>query len=553
MTWWSNLRRLGHIAAVLVKHLLAHVVGALSVRWTWLVRRLPHSTLSGPERLRTLFEDLGGTFIKFGQMLALQPDILPFAYCNALFNLLDRITPFGFEQVEKIFVNEFGSSPAEIYDHFDPQPIATASIGQVYVAYLGGRKVAVKVQRPSVQTDFAGDIRLMAVAIRLINTLRFKRLYWMIEPMSEFVAWTREELDYRCEARYIEQIHRHSKDNAKESVPIVFWEYTTHCILTIGFLEGVTVLDYIRALEAGDELLVQRLRAMGFEPNQFARNIIENFLTDAFRHGMFHADLHPANLMICSDNTVGYIDYGITGVLSPYLRRHLVALTLAYSRGDLDGMYTLFFKVSALEANSDAEGFRSGLRALAGEWYMMEGKNRRLIKNITLVMLDLLKLSHKTGIWPERDVIKYIRSSIAIDGLITRFAPAFDVGKYLEMVCDRYLTWQMRQELVAFDTLVEWSSSSGHLMRDGALRAATFLQRVSSGELPAHAEFSTVSEESDGAGRQAVQLAAIVFSISVLMMITGETVQFGVNLFTAEVLLMAAAAAMLLRTIRKLI
>jgi ubiquinone biosynthesis protein len=553
MTWWSNLRRLGHIAAVLVKHLLAHVVGALSVRWTWLVRRLPHSTLSGPERLRTLFEDLGGTFIKFGQMLALQPDILPFAYCNALFNLLDRITPFGFEQVEKIFVNEFGSSPAEIYDHFDPQPIATASIGQVYVAYLGGRKVAVKVQRPSVQTDFAGDIRLMAVAIRLINTLRFKRLYWMIEPMSEFVAWTREELDYRCEARYIEQIHRHSKDNAKESVPIVFWEYTTHCILTIGFLEGVTVLDYIRALEAGDELLVQRLRAMGFAPNQFARNIIENFLTDAFRHGMFHADLHPANLMICSDNTVGYIDYGITGVLSPYLRRHLVALTLAYSRGDLDGMYTLFFKVSALEANSDAEGFRSGLRALAGEWYMMEGKNRRLIKNITLVMLDLLKLSHKTGIWPERDVIKYIRSSIAIDGLITRFAPAFDVGKYLEMVCDRYLTWQMRQELVAFDTLVEWSSSSGHLMRDGALRAATFLQRVSSGELPAHAEFSTVSEESDGAGRQAVQLAAIVFSISVLMMITGETVQFGVNLFTAEVLLMAAAAAMLLRTIRKLI
>jgi ubiquinone biosynthesis protein len=553
MTWWSNLRRLGHIAAVLVKHLLAHVVGALSVRWTWLVRRLPHSTLSGPERLRTLFEDLGGTFIKFGQMLALQPDILPFAYCNALFNLLDRITPFGFEQVEKIFVNEFGSSPAEIYDHFDPQPIATASIGQVYVAYLGGHKVAVKVQRPSVQTDFAGDIRLMAVAIRLINTLRFKRLYWMIEPMSEFVAWTREELDYRCEARYIEQIHRHSKDNAKESVPIVFWEYTTHCILTIGFLEGVTVLDYIRALEAGDELLVQRLRAMGFEPNQFARNIIENFLTDAFRHGMFHADLHPANLMICSDNTVGYIDYGITGVLSPYLRRHLVALTLAYSRGDLDGMYTLFFKVSALEANSDAEGFRSGLRALAGEWYMMEGKNRRLIKNITLVMLDLLKLSHKTGIWPERDVIKYIRSSIAIDGLITRFAPAFDVGKYLEMVCDRYLTWQMRQELVAFDTLVEWSSSSGHLMRDGALRAATFLQRVSSGELPAHAEFSTVSEESDGAGRQAVQLAAIVFSISVLMMITGETAQLGVNLFTAEVLLMAAAAAMLLRTIRRLI
>ena len=111
MTWWSNLRRLGHIAAVLVRHLLAHVLDAVSVRWPWLAQRLPHSTLSGPERLRTLFEDLGGTFIKFGQMLALQPDILPLAYCNALFNLLDRITPFGFEQVEKIFVDEFGKRP----------------------------------------------------------------------------------------------------------------------------------------------------------------------------------------------------------------------------------------------------------------------------------------------------------------------------------------------------------------------------------------------------------------------------------------------------------
>jgi ubiquinone biosynthesis protein len=553
MTWWSNLRRLGHIALVLTRHLLAHAAGTLAGRWPWLARRLPQSTPSGPERLRMLFEDLGGTFIKFGQMLALQPDILPLAYCNALFNLLDRIAPFGFEQVEEIFRGEFGRRPTEIFSHFEPEPIATASIGQVYVAYLGEQKVAVKVQRPSVQTDFAGDIRLMAVAIRLINMLRLKRLYWMIEPMSEFVAWTREELDYRCEARYLEQIRRNARDNAKESVPMVFWEYSAHSILTIEFLEGVTVLDYIRALETGDELMVQRLRAMGFEPNQFARNIIENFLTDAFRHGMFHADLHPANLMICSDNTVGYIDYGITGVLSPYLRRHLVALTLAYSRGDLDAMYTLFFKVSALAANSDPEGFRSGLRALAGEWYMMQGQKRRLIKNITLVMLDLLKLSHKTGVWPERDVIKYIRSSIAIDGLITRFAPAFDVGKYLEMVCDRYLTWQARQELLAFDTIVEWSSSSGHLVHDGALRAAAFLQRVASGELPLHAQFSTTGEASDGTERRIVQLAAILFSVTLLMVGTGETVQFGVNLFTAEVLLMAATAAMLLQRLRKVL
>src|SRR5215510_6249187 len=382
MTWWSNLRRLGHIAAVLVRHLLAYVLDAVSVRWPWLTQRLPHHTLSGPERLRTLFEDLGGTFIKFGQMLALQPDILPLAYCNALFNLLDRITPFGFEQVEKIFVDEFGGRPVEIFAHFDPEPIATASIGQVYIAYLGEQKVAVKVQRPSVKTDFAGDIRLMTIAMHLITALHVKPLYWLLEPMREFVAWTREELDYRCEARYMEHTRRHAGDNAKEHVPAVFWEYTTHGILTIEFLEGVTVLDYLRALAAGDELMQQRLHSMDFEPNQFASNIIENFLADAFRHGMFHADLHPANLMIGRENTVGYIDFGITGVLSPYLRRHLVALTLAYARGDLDGMCASFFKVSARDADSDVEGFRRGLSMLAGDWYIVEGKVRHLRKNI---------------------------------------------------------------------------------------------------------------------------------------------------------------------------
>ena len=97
--------------------------------------------------------------------------------------------------------------------------------------------------------------------------------------------------------------------------------------------EGDTMLAYLRALESPDEQLVDGLRAIGFEPDHTARNIIDNFLGDVFQHGMFHADLHPANLMILPDNTVGYIDFGITGTISKYSRRNLVALTLAYTRG----------------------------------------------------------------------------------------------------------------------------------------------------------------------------------------------------------------------------
>jgi predicted unusual protein kinase regulating ubiquinone biosynthesis (AarF/ABC1/UbiB family) len=250
---------------------------------------------------------------------------------------------------------------------------------------------------------------------------------------------------------------------------------------------------------------------------------------------------------------VGYIDFGITGVISSYMRQHLVALTLAYARGDLDGMFAAFFKVSALDTQADPEGFRRGLQRLSGEWYVMEGKERRLLKNITLVMLDLLKLSRQTGVWPERDVIKYIRSAIAIDGLITRFAPTFDVGQYLEMVCNSYLKWHGRREIFAFDTLVNLSSASAHLLHDGALRAVALLDRVASSEVQAIARGGVATAGSDSARRQAVLTAGLVCSVALLMTVTGEQVQFGVNLFTAEVVLMAVAATRLVRTLYRLI
>lgn len=549
----SSLRRLLHIIAVVTRHVLAHALSVQLARWPKLLRHLSITRLSGPERLRFVFEDLGGTFIKFGQMLALQPDILSLEYCNALFDLLDRCAPFDYADVERIFVEELGKTPSEIFDCVETQPLATASIGQVHVGFLGGRKVAIKVQRPSVDTDFAGDIRLMVATVRLIKRLRLRFIYWMIEPVSEFVAWTREELDYRCEARYMEQLRRNVRNNLNERVPEVIWEYSTRRILVAEFLEGDTVLAYMRATETHDELMFHRLKSSGFDARQVARHIIDNFLGDAFQHGIFHADLHPANLMILPGNVVGYVDFGITGVISRYSRQNLVALTLAYTRGDLEGMCEAFFKVSAIDRDSDPQRFRNGLKRLADGWYEMSGKRRQLRKNFTLVMLDMLRLSRATSIWPERDVIKYIRSSIAIDGLITRFAPGFDVGHHLEVVCDSYLKWQVRKSLFAYNTLISWASSSEHLMRDGPFRAAGFLRRIAKGEMPVSGDIGGASMRGDQALQQrTVQLGATVFVVALIITLTGEPVRLGVNLFTAELVVIASAAIMLLRTIRKL-
>ena len=554
-TAWLNLLRMAWILRVLASHALANLLGARLERWPRLARRLPPGVLPEPERLRRIFEDLGGTFLKLGQMLALQPDILPFAYCNALFNLMDRVAPFPYEEVDRIVREELGAGPGELFDSFDRRPIATASIGQVHAATLEGRALAVKVQRPSVEAEFQGDIRLMAAGVRLIRTLRIRKLEWLVEPLTEFVSWTREELDYRYEARYIERLRANARRNDRERIPALLPERSTRRVLTVEFLSGTTVLDYLRALDAGDEVTLARVRAVGFEPDAFARNIIDNFLGDAFQHGMFHADLHPANLIILPDNVVGYIDFGITGVLSTYSRRHLVALTFAYTRGDLDGMCAAFFKISAFHARSDPKAFRDGLAQLALGWYERDGDQVRLKKNFTLIMLDMLILSRATGILPERDVVKYIRSSIAIDGLITRFAPDFDLGLYLEAVCDRLMRTEAQRSLFSFNRLADWSAASLHLLSDGPIRGAELLRRLAAGDLPVAADVVVGSHRSEGGktlGNPAVQLAALLLALAALIAFAGGEPRLGVNLFTAEMLVFAATLGTLVRRVVRL-
>jgi ubiquinone biosynthesis protein len=552
MTARVQAARLLHILRVLVHHGLAFVVVRYARFWPWLPARVALARLTGPQRFRRLFEDLGGGFIKFGQMLALQPDIVSLEYCDELFDLLDRIAPFPVEHVERTFREELGRSTAELFDEFDPEPLATASIGQVHIAVLHGRKVAVKVQRPSVDADFMGDIRLTAFAVRMISRLQLKAFYWTLEPMREFVAWTREELDYRREARYADRLRRNADSNAFERVPEVFWDLTTRRTLVIEFLPGMTVLNYMRAIAAGDDWTPHKLRASGFDPSTFARHIIDNFLGDAFQYGVFHADLHPANLLILPGNVVGYVDFGITGVLSRYSRRYLVAMTLAYTRTDVNGMTDAYFKLTSSEPDADPARFRAVLAELSQEWYEGEGARTVFKKNFTLVMLDMLTASRTTGIRPERDVIKYIRSAIAADGLITRFAPGFDVGRHLEEVCQRWVAWEARRATLQYDTFTSLAASSAHLAEDGLTRATSVLRRIVDGETLARVDITTTGRRGDRLRRRTLRVSGVVVAFTALFELTGAPVRLGVNLFTAEAVLVVGALLALGDSVRRL-
>jgi ubiquinone biosynthesis protein len=552
----GSLARLARIVRVLARHGVSVRMKSWVERWPFLTRRFPSTTLSRPDRLRVMLEEVGGTFIKFGQMLALQPDILPREYCNALFDLLDRIEPFSYAEVERVIVEELGETPDKLFDSFDREPLSTASIGQVHVAWLRGKKVAVKVQRPNVESEFMGDIRLMLLAMSLVRGLRLRSLAWILEPMGEFVSWTQEELDYRMEARYAEYILAHAIDNPVETVPRVYGPFTTQRVLVEEFLPGVTLLEYLRAREVGDELKARRLEPAGFDRARFASNVIDNFLGDAFQHGIYHADLHPANLLILDDNVVGYVDFGITGVMSRHARRRLMAMTLALAQGDMELLHDEFLRISGFGPNADLSSFRRGLDEMAGVWYDTDfGGDRKLNVNFTRIMGDMLTLSRRYGVLPERDIVKYIRSAIAIDGLVTRFEPDFEVGRYLAESCARYLAWETHREALTPERFLDWTTSAGMLATSGLQRSSKLLDRIADGD------FFSGGREEDNSSQlalrvRALQLAGAAFAGTLLMLAGGPGTPLeltpGVNLWTAQVCFVAGATLLLGVTLRRL-
>ncbi len=438
----SYFRRAGELGWIATRQLLGFA-------WD---RFRGHPGPSGPERLRSSLEEMSGSFLKFGQILSLQVDTLPRAYCDVLLDLLDRVPPFAAEGVRGVFREEFDKAPEDLYREFDYTPVAAASIGQVHEARLfDGTRVAVKVQRPGIREVFTRDAVLLNAFVRLVFFLRLKTLYFMRDPLREFNEWIQDELDYRTEAHYAELLERNSRQTPTECVPEIRWDLTTRRVLTMGFLEGYSVREYLRIREREDEEKLAELREIGFDPSIFVSNVIRNFVSDALKFGVFHADLHPANLLILRNNQVGYVDFGIVGHLTPEARRKIIQMTLGYVRGQNDEIFSSFLAVSEITPHADLEGFRRELERRSGKWYREPpiAGIPQFGRSLTMLMIDLLTLCRSFGVLPKREMIKYIRSLFLADGLVSRLAPGLDYGPHLQELCEEYLMAEAQRKVMS--------------------------------------------------------------------------------------------------------
>lgn len=414
------------------------------------LRHFRHQPPDGHLLLREGFEMAGGSFIKMGQILSLQIDTLPRIYCDALLGLLDNVPTASAEQIQRVFEAEFQAGPDTLFESFNYTALASASIGQVHKATLhDGTSVAVKVQRPGVRYDFQRDVVLMNGMVHVIMFLGIKTLYFMRDAVRETGAWTQDELDYRREAANCNLLANNAQTSATERIPQIYWDLTTSRILTLEFLNGPSVSTYLKYVDRGDHAALNALRAEGFDPEIFSRNVISNFLSDTFRFGVFHADLHPANLLILPNNAVGYVDFGIVATLTPEARRKQIELTLAYATGSGDTIYGEFLNICTPTPDADLEGMRRKIGEMCKTWYdePAPGGKARFRVSVTWAMMDLLSVAREYGVLVDREMIKYIRSTILVDGLIQRLAPGFDIADSLRKLVEDYLIEEARRRI----------------------------------------------------------------------------------------------------------
>ena len=294
-----NLGRLSEIAQVAVKHGFGYVIDGH--------RHGDQETASARGRhLREMLDELGPTFVKFGQVLSTRPDVVPPDIIAELRALQDDVHPFPFADVEATIRAELGQPIERLFLEFEETPLAGASIGQVHRATLpNGRRVVVKVQRPNAPRQIEADLALLDQAARLAKE-RIHALDFLDpnELVDEFARSIRQELDYRLEGRNADAFHRDFAGHPHVAVPKVYWSYTRSRVLTLEELEGIQLGD----LDVENWSLEQRRR--------LAYLITEAWMTMIFRHGFFHGDPHPANILVLSPERIGLVDFGLTGKLT---------------------------------------------------------------------------------------------------------------------------------------------------------------------------------------------------------------------------------------------
>jgi predicted unusual protein kinase regulating ubiquinone biosynthesis (AarF/ABC1/UbiB family) len=258
--------------------------------------------------------ELGPTFIKIGQAMATRADLLPLPFVVELGTLVDQVPPFPNEIAFARIEHELGKKINEVYSEFEIDPVAAASLGQVYRARLHtGEEVAVKVQRPNLEAVIKGDVEILKSVANFAE--RFPQLNENADwagMLREFDVTIHEEMDYAAEARNADRFRENFRNWTNVYVPKIYWNATTSKVLTMEFIHGTKVTD------------LETQHRLGVAPEKVNRLLIKTYLKQLLEDGFFHADPHPGNLLVMPDGRLAFFDFGMVGRITPELQAKMI-------------------------------------------------------------------------------------------------------------------------------------------------------------------------------------------------------------------------------------
>ena len=379
---------------------------------------------------------MGPAYVKFGQILSTRRDIVGDELVAQLRFLQDRLPPFPVEAAHQSVEAEFGPQIWEKLDSLGP-PVAAASIAQVHPATWKptGEKVAVKVLRPGVRTQFRRDIGAFFFIARLIERLiPMSRRLRPTAVVAHFESVVLTELDLRLEAAAASEYRENTRSDPLLRIPGILWEGTSRRVLTMEWLEG-TAMEPDALAAAGNDL------------HAVAEHVMRTFLRHALRDGFFHADMHQGNLRVAPDGTLILLDFGIMGRLDPITRRHYAEILHGFLTRDYYRVAEVHFEAGYVPPDRNVEQFAQALRAIGEPIFGQDASQISMARVLTY----LLETTERFGMATRTELILLQRTMVVVEGVTRTLDPQANIFEAARPVVEDYIRGHLGPAAIARD------------------------------------------------------------------------------------------------------
>ncbi len=470
---YRNLGRYRKILSVLFKYGFGNFIDTLNIEqyleisMQMLFKKEPKNVekLTRPERIRLVLEELGPTFIKFGQILSTRPDLIPLDYITELAKLQDNVPSFPYEEVCRLIEKELGRPPEEIFHSFDKQPMAAASIGQVHRATLHSKiEVAVKVQRPAIEEIIETDLEIMFHLASLMERhLEDVEIQHPTRIVAAFARSIEKEINYRLEAANIERFSRLFIEDADVYVPKVYRDLSTKRIITMELIYGIKASH------------IEDLKGAGYDLRLIADKGALLIMKQIFVHGFFHADPHPGNVFILPNEIVCFLDFGMMGRISKKEREDFSDFVMYVVHRDEKKVADAILKITNHEGQVDRGNLENDFADLIDRFVGLPLKELE----VAPLLHQLLEIVARYRFTLKPNFYLLIKATSTIEGLGRLLDPDFEITRHAEPFITRLQKEKLNPKKIMGD-LFESGTEMVQLLKEipSSLRDVLTLTRL---------------------------------------------------------------------------